>query len=256
MKLINSALDKYASLASTPGKGLPRGLGISAYLAELYMREFDSEIRNGAEVVYYSRYVDDIVVLFAPTKSSDVGSYFGWIQSCVSKHKLQINPAAGKTSTFIKDDGAWSFEYLGYKYEGPSNSLKIKLSDKKFSRYQARVKKCFQEYHATRHKSLKGAHRLLVQRMRFLTGNTRLLHSKKNAFVGIFYSNPHLTNLAQLTALDNLKAQLTHKPYISLSLRTKLKSITFKEGYERRRFAYFGRDHDLQLIVDGWKHAQ
>ena len=41
--------------------GLPRDIGVSTYLAELYMRDVDSAIQYYQGVSYYARYVDDIV---------------------------------------------------------------------------------------------------------------------------------------------------------------------------------------------------
>lgn len=256
LKLINGVLEKYSGLAGTPAKGLPRGIGISAYLAELYMREFDSEIRGGNEVVYYARYVDDIVVLFAPTKGTDIANYQTWIADCVAKYGLQINPSPFKSSYFSKDAAKWDFEYLGYKFDRTAKTLNIMLSDKKFARYEARIRRCFQQYHATRQKSQKAAHRLLVQRIRFLTGNTQLHHSKQNAFVGIFYSNPHLTSLKQLNKLDALKKKLSSKRHISTSLKAKLDALSFVNGYEQRAFRNFSARQDLERIVNGWKYVQ
>lgn len=45
------------------GYGVPRGIGISSLLAEIYMRDLDSTIRKRSEVIFYVRYVDDIFML-------------------------------------------------------------------------------------------------------------------------------------------------------------------------------------------------
>ena len=45
LRLISGILFRYARLAGTPGIGLPRGLGISSYLSELYMRDFDQRVK-------------------------------------------------------------------------------------------------------------------------------------------------------------------------------------------------------------------
>jgi hypothetical protein len=44
-------------------QGLPRGLEISPMLSELYLSEFDNNIKRHAEVFYYSRFVDDMVII-------------------------------------------------------------------------------------------------------------------------------------------------------------------------------------------------
>lgn len=42
--------------------GLPRGIGISSTLSEIYMRKFDRHIRGCRGVYFYSRFVDDILI--------------------------------------------------------------------------------------------------------------------------------------------------------------------------------------------------
>lgn len=50
LRLISGILFRYARLSNTPGVGLP-SLGISSYLAELYMRDFDERVRVLGDVV-------------------------------------------------------------------------------------------------------------------------------------------------------------------------------------------------------------
>jgi hypothetical protein len=46
--------------------GIPRRVGVSAYLSELYMRDIDNEIKSISDLVYFARYVDDIILVFIP----------------------------------------------------------------------------------------------------------------------------------------------------------------------------------------------
>ena len=73
-KIIKQVLKEYSRLSGS-NDGIPRGVGISAYLAELHMRHFDETIREHPEVVYYARYVDDIVIVFCPNIESDITEY-------------------------------------------------------------------------------------------------------------------------------------------------------------------------------------
>lgn len=43
--------------------GLPRGIGLSATMSELYLEDFDDKIKRTNSVFYYARYVDDIIIL-------------------------------------------------------------------------------------------------------------------------------------------------------------------------------------------------
>jgi hypothetical protein len=63
-KYIKQVLASYGAKSSTE-VGVPRGVGISAYLAELYLRDVDNAIRDTAGLVLYCRFVDDIVAIFA-----------------------------------------------------------------------------------------------------------------------------------------------------------------------------------------------
>ena len=45
--------------------GVPRGIGISSYLSEIYMHDIDQYIRNLQNVIFYARYVDDILIILA-----------------------------------------------------------------------------------------------------------------------------------------------------------------------------------------------
>lgn len=47
------------------GCGVPRGIGISSLLSEIYMRDLDGSIKKRPEVIFYVRYVDDIFMLLA-----------------------------------------------------------------------------------------------------------------------------------------------------------------------------------------------
>ncbi|MEI8603374.1 RNA-directed DNA polymerase [Shewanella sp. PP-Sp27a-2] len=43
--------------------GLPRGIGLSSTLSELAMRDFDKKIRSNSRVYFYTRFVDDILIM-------------------------------------------------------------------------------------------------------------------------------------------------------------------------------------------------
>lgn len=53
----------FKSLARQQVTGLPRGIGLSATLAEYVMRDFDRKISGHLGVRYYSRYVDDSIAV-------------------------------------------------------------------------------------------------------------------------------------------------------------------------------------------------
>lgn len=78
-KFIHQIFSSYNGLTGQTdpdtAKGVPRGVGISAYLSELFMRSIDNKIKELDDLVYYARYVDDIVAIFIP-KSKDIDSNY------------------------------------------------------------------------------------------------------------------------------------------------------------------------------------
>lgn len=103
------------------GVGLPRGIGVSAYLSELFMRDIDNQIRSFEDLVYYARYVDDIVVVFIP-KSIDVeksylAKYYIKIKDVVTKRGIKLNQK--KTNCFNLTNNIYSLilRIETFKYE-------------------------------------------------------------------------------------------------------------------------------------------
>lgn len=257
LRLTKNLLAKFSSLTGKAGVGLPRGIGLSSYLAELYMRDFDEEVRGLEDVVFYARYVDDIVVVFAPTPMSKQKDYLPSIAAALSKKGLSKNQ--GKTDESNFDNNGKSlcraglkFDYLGYEFIFDPKS-KIRLSASKQAKYMARLEASFTRYHLQKSKNSRKAYKLLLKRVRFLTGNTQLTHNKQNAFVGIYFSNPHLTDLCQLRRLDGKLKGLSSK-VPSTSLKTKLGKLSFFEGYEQKKFRRFHKKNEFREIVKAWKY--
>lgn len=257
LRLTKNLLAQFSSLMGYSGVGLPRGIGLSSYLAELYMRDFDQEIRGLEDVVFYARYVDDIIAVFAPTPMSSPKGYLPKIEAALKKKGLSKNQSKTDESKFDNDGNslcrsALKFDYLGYEFIFDPKP-KIRLSASKQAKYTARLEASFTRYHLQKSKNPRNAYRLLLRRVRFLTGNTQLTHNKQNAFVGIYFSNPHLTDLSQLLRLDGKLKGLSSK-VPSTSLKDKLGKLSFVEGYEQKIFRRFHRKNEFREIVKAWKY--
>ena len=108
-KLIRRIFFEYKQLTGSD-IGLPRGIGISAYLAELYMRKIDDTIRNHQGVLFYARYVDDIVVIFCPPPNVGTLEFRKLIVKAFSRLSLKRNRS--KTN-IIDAKKAFELTYLG-----------------------------------------------------------------------------------------------------------------------------------------------
>ncbi len=249
---IRRILEKYQQLSGAP-IGLPRGVGVSAYLSELFMRELDTELRRLKGVVLYARYVDDIVVLFAPTMADDKAAYEGQVRAAIEAHGLTPNPLKTRSHN-IDHSGAVSFDYLGYQFKVSGKRCTVHVSANKLVRYKKRLELCFDQFARRRPLEPKAARNLLIARLKFLTGNTRLHNSKQHALTGIFYNNSAISDATSLRGLDACKNHLASQTGIA-SLQTRLAEFTFVRGFEERRFQTFS-PRALNRIVQAWQHEK
>ena len=167
-KLIRRVLHEYGQLTGND-TGLPRGIGISAYLAELYMRDLDAEIRNYPGVLYYARYVDDIVIIFCPPPNVGTQKFHQLVKESFSKLGLRQNKA--KTKVF--DQPAFQMTYLGYKFIVGNGNIKLRMSDAKTARYKKRMDLAFSSYHKNSSSNELAARRVLERRIDFFVAVQR-----------------------------------------------------------------------------------
>ena len=250
-KMIRRILSEYRKLTEQD-VGLPRGIGVSAYLAELYMREIDSAIRDYPGVSYYARYVDDIFIIFCPPPN--IGT-FRFRRAVINAFKkLDLNRNRKKTEIIcVPSRKPSSIEYLGYKFEIDSDKVVLRMTDKKVKRYKERMDLTFSAYIKQSKRSEKKARSLLERRIKFLTGNTRLVNNKKNVVSGIFFSNTLLTCQQDLVHLDHyLKTKISSLN--NKRLKNRLLKHSFVGGFEEKRYYKFSTQ-DLSRIVEVWKHA-
>ncbi|MDT8316058.1 antiviral reverse transcriptase Drt3a [Roseomonas mucosa] len=251
-RFIKQILTSYQS-ASGSHLGIPRGVGISAYLAELYLRSVDREIKGIAGSVIYCRYVDDIVAIFAkpPTGSSSI-SYKDMIIEILERHGLAHNPK--KTAAiFPTTSSGVKFQYLGYRFLLTGSYCKISPSGSKIAKYRFKLKAAFKDYHQTVSFNSVKAYRTLVARVKFLTGNARLLNSKSSAVTGIYYNNSLANSTSSFGALDKLLKREIEKTKRK-KLKKRLKLYGFQKGFDERRFHNFS-SRELRNIVEVWKHG-
>lgn len=251
-KYIKQVLASYGTTSGT-SNGIPRGVGISAYLAELYLRPVDEAIRAIPGLVLYCRFVDDIVAVFArPPIGKDLGSYKDLIIEIFNKYGLTHN--AAKTSEFkLPDTAPRKFSYLGYRFHLKSGEFQISPSATKIAKYRARMNAAFADYWREKPVNPRGAFRKLVGRIKFLTGNTRLSNSKSHTATGIYFNNSIATDISSFELLDKrLKARIAALKKTSLQKR--LKKLKFTTGFKERRYHNFST-RELQTIAGGWKHV-
>lgn len=233
--------------------GLPRGLSISSTLSEYCMKDFDKCVWDIAGVIFYSRYVDDIVIVLSEDQNpkSEVMSrlYNG----------LELNDK----KTYYSKIGDDNFvDYLGYSINLKDLS-KTRISKKKINKIKKRIALSIRSFI---HKD--NDFDLLIDRMKFLSGNSKLEISgrKKKLIVGFRYQFLECREEVvsdQLKLLDSFYNGILHskkynaskalKSRLSASQFCKLKKISFHAGYMKKMTHEFGRKR-ISLIKDAWRY--
>lgn len=283
LKYLKGMLYKCNLLANNfEATGVPRGLAFSSYLSELYMKSVDSAIRKMEGVYFYTRYVDDIIIVADPSKASKE-EYWGRIESLLEKKELQLHNDSEKKFLAELHDGTEKvhFDYLGYRFIYDSGKLTVEMSKKRFTKYITLVDAVFDIYSKCSHyrtgkggdrkKMRRDALHQLIARVRTLTSNGYLSGRKNYVSTGIYYSNKYITSYRQLTLLDRYLASRIDNvksfcPPSNLfnygqgngyaenmqNIRAFLHQFTFSSGFHERRVykkGYFSRTlMDLQHI--------
>lgn len=237
-------------------KGLPRGIGLSATMAELYLEDFDDKVKRTGSVFYYARYVDDII-LFTCDKIIDFQSFFeGFLPD-----DLEFNSAKCREINIHNDDKgimANEFNYLGYCFcvrngrvkSSEKREVKVTISKKKILKLKRKIVLSLKDYCNTNNFPL------LEKRIKFLTSNVILEKAKKISdeessplYSGVYYNYLHIRSHDQLKILDLFKNKMLFSCRGSLGnqlinkgdkelLRT-LRKYSFLSGYKNRRKVSF-----------------
>lgn len=248
--------------------GIPRGIAISAILSELYLKDFDNSIRSLKNVVYYARYVDDIMIIFSPEnrKEPKIGNHYKrQIEKIINQFNLQMNKE--KTTFFdLKKSNSercasvkYEITFLGYKFIKhfkkeidqfgnklvKPQKLIVRMSDQKRNRYQNKVLEVFVEFERDNLKYVgreNQINRRLIQRIKILTNNFRLYRRKSNVLIGIYFSNEFLTNTYDdLKELDIILQQEIIKVKHNLKDNTlkRLEGLSFLGGFKTKNTLNF-----------------
>ena len=271
--LINHLLEMHKT---NGGSGVPRGLPISSCISELIMQDFDFKMNNDNNIFFYSRYVDDIILISSGDEDQKI--FLKYIGSSLPRG-LKLNPTKKEIShkiqplASIKDTSPnkiiYSFEYLGYRYNiiNPYKKLKsdfriidIDIATKKANKYKLRISRAFYDFVKT------NDFNLLKDRIKFLTGNFRVFnhHINKNKLAGIFYNYPELQNdVKNLKDLDHYFRRIVLSKHgrlavlISSLLTSKMKRElllnSFLKGHTDKKFVHFSQNR-IGQIKKCWKY--
>lgn len=114
------------------GKGLPIGNMSSQFLAILYLNELDLFIKNKLKIKYYTRYMDDGVIIH---QNKEYLQYcLEEINKLLERYKLKLNK---KTKIYSCKEG---FEFLGFRYIIKNNKVIMKVKNSTKKRFKRKIK--------------------------------------------------------------------------------------------------------------------
>lgn len=254
-----SKLSAVDSEGLSENRGVPRGIGISSLLSEIYMRDLDNSIKKRPEVIFYARYVDDIFMLLADLpQGKDIAMYYRDLIDFFDGHVLKLKPENDdKCCVFdcSKKNQNKTFEvtYLGYKITicskngNKSSTANFLMSNKKIERIKKRIDNAFNHFDETNKYSLHQARKDLVDSLKLITGNVKLHGAKSGVKTGLYFNSDLLEPLDDLCVLnDYLYAK-------KVSLYSKL----FHEGYVKKQFedSLYIRIHKFDF-VKAWENKK
>lgn len=260
MRFIQQILSDFKD-KSGANKGVPRGIGISPYLTELYMRDIDAKLKHLPNLIYYARYVDDLILVFMPQINSIKRDYSREVKDILAKEGLTMNEDLGKTNLIDisnkHKNQVYDFEYLGYKFisgyaSGKHIPLSLKISSRKKQRYEDRLKKAFELYTKQARLNEKKARKLFVKRIKFLMSNTRLVNNKRNVITGIYYTNSLISTIDDFKDLDlcfdSFIASFALPPKLAVRIKS---SNSFVSGFNPSNISKFNAV-ELNKIMSHW----
>lgn len=261
--LTQDIIDTFTEIfEATSINSLPRGLSISASLSELFMRSFDSKVRRMNGVVYFARYVDDVIIITMPGCSSEVKK----IKELIKDLSLEINPIKQSEIQTTKLELRDEFDYLGYLFKihkrtnkAESREVRVSIAKSKVKKIQKRLCLACVDYIKN------NDFELLEKRIKLLTSNYPLVISENGILKSGIYYNYKLID-KDCKSLINLnyflKQLLSGGNRLSLCLLSKLsavqisrlKKFCFVAGFEKAIVVKYSRN-ELIRIHKCWKYA-
>lgn len=246
-------LEDIANKAQLSGEiGLPRGLSISTTLAELYLEKLDRKLAKNTNVIYMTRYVDDIILVIP----RDYCNYiYEDIDAALSELGLARN--IEKSNTYLANQVNQGLEFLGYlifskNNKNKPNTVDVKIATNKVNKIKTRIALSFLEY--KKNLNLK----LLKDRIYFLS-TLCVVKKNKNGTVleGNAYNYMYATDFSDLKNIDGFYLSLIEKSRYGFTSteERELKMISFYRMAKNKKVMKLTRKKAL-VIKEAWINAE
>lgn len=246
--------------------GIPRGVGISPLLSEIYLRDLDELIRSKQEVVFYARYVDDIFIILSTIPYNDsLIDYYKGIQFEFQKVGLTLkdpNSTDGECRLIELNNDVTidpPFDYLGYRFylkrEKGIINVELGLSSNKKEKYKNKIDNIEKHFIFESNRNIKKAYQDLFDAVHFISGNTKLHKSKARVKIGLYYSNDLLDKMDDLDEIQSYLRSKSFEPSHSATgweickkrITDKINSIDFQKSWREKKIYYFSMERHLEL---------
>lgn len=272
-------------------KGVPRGISFASSLADIYLRNIDRQISEQNGIYFYSRYVDDVIIIASPSKEFPTAKkLYNKIESIFNGRGLFLHPE-GEGEKYMATDvhdgtsGLISFDYLGYNITLYTNLgyVSYRLTSSRMSKYKEGITtainyyKCIATHNPrtddARKKKAVMRHRQPLYRLYKLLGyftcNYYLGGAKSNILSGIFFKHSLLTDTAQLRELDTFlyksfdetitedmfRGKFEDSKYLD-KVRKKIRDdFSFEKGFANRRMCHL-TSADFKMIKHVLQHEE
>lgn len=145
------------------GVGVPQGSPISAVLSNIYMIEFDKDIKRyvANKGGIYMRYSDDFIIVLPYERDTEIADFTSYIFSYVESMKGLVDLQKEKTSCYTyknevvyEGDRPSSINYLGFLFDGKS----IRIRPRAITKYYYRMRRKAHTIGRSNWTSSKGRH--------------------------------------------------------------------------------------------------
>jgi hypothetical protein len=254
--------------------GLPRGMSLSATLAEYLLRGFDSLISGASGVWFYARFVDDIVII---TDGREDKVEFTKLAADSLPSGLHFNRKSTSIdfAPFVKGNVAneeGCFDFLGYHFSVSLAHRNKAIDDKirrvawmdiapsKVRKLKTRLARSLVSYAGDNDfETLLARFRLLTSNFKFIDLKTGIQRSS-----GIYFNYP-LVDVDRSLALPELDNYLVRsvtsphprnrlRPAMTAAQRQRLLNLRFQDGFRKRRFFSFSANR-LSALTGCWAYA-
>lgn len=273
---IKAILNQYNNIknasTSAADKGIPRGVGISAYLSELYLKDLDTNIKSRPEVMFYARYVDDIfIILSCVPVGQTIETYYQGLTASFAELGLSLkqpNDGSGKCQLItFNNDISIEVQYLGYRIvlsrKKDKLSVIFNMSPNKVDKIKKKIDAAFLHFENLSKINIHDARKDLIDSLNFITGNFSLCKSKANVKIGLFYNNSLLDSKSDLDELTNYLHGKIINPFFLLfhgnydsrmtyisNLRKRIESFDFSKRWTDKNMYKFTLSRLKQ--IDSW----